>query len=480
MNIFYNSLGTVAHAFGQRYELPIPLFLFVLGGAGIVLLSFLLVLQKKVKKASKSATNQVETPYLAPISKYGTTAGFIILTFIVWAGLTGNQEIAENIVPTFFWLILWIFVPLSCGIVGDWTQPFNPFQSISKLGDNPRLRMLLLNRKQPIDWPSWLGWWPAVLLFFGLASGELIFNQTATLPNVTAGVLLGYFCVSALLGLLFGKAWAERGEVFGVLWSSWGKLGYYRFGAQGVNRFAGGLSAPFEASLSRVSFMLLLLVSVSFDGLLSTPAWSRWQLRLPSSLSAGSLSLKLLLCGVFILLAAVSLAVFTGFAIAVARAGGQRIRPITAFAHLLPSLLPISFGYLLAHNLEYLIVNGQLLFPLIGNPIGKESWPLHLPHPFNDTYEPHIHLLPSAFYWYLAVVVIIIVHIFAVVIAHRYLAGTSSNRHRARRSEYPWIMAMIAYTMISLWLLAQPLVQEKADTKKETTIHMAATISKRQ
>jgi hypothetical protein len=30
----------------------------------------------------------------------------------------------------------------------------------------------------------------------------------------------------------------------------------------------------------------------------------------------------------------------------------------------------------------------------------------------------------------------------------------------ARRSEWPWIVAMVGYTMTSLWLLAQPLVQE--------------------
>ena len=30
----------------------------------------------------------------------------------------------------------------------------------------------------------------------------------------------------------------------------------------------------------------------------------------------------------------------------------------------------------------------------------------------------------------------------------------------ARTSEYPWLVAMVAYTMLSLWLIAQPLVEE--------------------
>jgi hypothetical protein len=29
----------------------------------------------------------------------------------------------------------------------------------------------------------------------------------------------------------------------------------------------------------------------------------------------------------------------------------------------------------------------------------------------------------------------------------------------ARRAEWPWIVAMVGYTMTSLWLLAQPVVQ---------------------
>lgn len=35
-----------ALAFGQRYELPLPLWMFVLGGALIVLVSFMIVLPR--------------------------------------------------------------------------------------------------------------------------------------------------------------------------------------------------------------------------------------------------------------------------------------------------------------------------------------------------------------------------------------------------------------------------------------------------
>jgi len=37
------------------------------------------------------------------------------------------------------------------------------------------------------------------------------------------------------------------------------------------------------------------------------------------------------------------------------------------------------------------------------------------------------------------------------------VAGTEGQ---GRRAEWPWIAAMVGYTMTSLWLLAQPIVQE--------------------
>jgi hypothetical protein len=128
---------------------------------------------------------------------------------------------------------------------------------------------------------------------------------------------------------------------------------------------------------------------------------------------------------------------------------------------LLPSLIPIAFGYEIAHYLQYVLINGQLILPLLGAP-GGEGTNLHLPYPFNDSYEVHAHFLPNGFYWYVDVVVIVVVHIIAVVLAHDFLGRRTEGSPRlARRAEYPWIVAMIAYTSLSLWLLAQPLTASK-------------------
>jgi heme/copper-type cytochrome/quinol oxidase subunit 2 len=449
-----------AHAFGERYELPIPLLLFVLGGAFVVVVSFLLVMSRTVREDEPDLPDGPPAMRIRPI---GAALSFVLLAALVACGLLGSQETAENLLPTVFWLLVWIAVPLSCGLLGDWTRGVNPFAVLGTLADRPALRRRLLGSPEPVGWPRWLGWWPAVALYFLLACGELVFNLTATLPRVTAAGLALYALVSGVAGMLFGQSWLRRGEVFSVLFSTWGKLGYFRFGASGRRGFAGGLVAPFERSPSRVSFVLMLLISVNFDGLLATPGWTQLERRWLGPVAAGTARLESFRVVSFVLVAVVVSVIFGAFATGAVRVGRHGTGPLTALNGLLPSLLPIAFGYLLAHNVQYLLVNAQLLFPLIGNPVGLESWPIHLAYPFNDSYQPNVRLLPSAFYWYVAVAVIVAVHVVAVVLAHRHLGRDDDQQQRARGSELPWLAAMVGYTMVSLWLLAQPLVQEQTE-----------------
>jgi hypothetical protein len=449
-------MPVLAHAFGKRYDLPVPLWLFVFGGALVVFASFLLVLPRAVAPASAGDARLVDrTELRSPAPVRWIIAGLIAIGLMV-CGWIGSQSVAENIVPTFFWLALWIAAPISCGILGDWTRAVNPFAALARACDMPSLRRTLIGDERVIAWPRALGWWPAVVLFFTVACGELIYNSTATLPAVTAWGLLIYALINAVAGLLFGaQAWVGRGELFSVLFATWGRLGWFRFGADGRPGFGGGLRVPFEPHVSRVTFVLLLLMSVTFDGLLSTPAWKT----LRTQIALSGVAFELFETAAFAVLVLVAWAVFGGFAALVRRAGSLERSTLAVLSGLLPSLLPIAFGYLVAHNAEYLAINGQLFIPLLGNPAGISGVKL-LPAPFNDSYEINPNLLPSSVVWYLQVALIIFVHIAAVVLAHRYLTRASPSLVNARHSEWPWIVAMVGYTITSLWLLAQPLVQE--------------------
>lgn len=467
-------LPIVAHAFGKRYDLPVPLWLFVGGGAAVVFLSFLLVLPTAVRPATAMGPHLGERLSLrrAPLR---SVIAWIVLAGLAVIGWIGSQAVAENILPTAFWLLIWIAVPISCGFIGDWTRPVNPFAAVARLTDRDGLRRTLLGTSRRFGWPARLGFWPAVVLYFAVASGELVYNGTATIPSVTATAIAVYFGINALMGLLVGTdAWTARGEVFSVLWSTWGRIGWWRFGGPGRRRFLGGLEVPFEATVSRMTFILLLLMSVTFDGLLSTPGWKSLELKLP--VAPGTVPFLLFETGVFIALVVAAWLVFGAFAAAVRAVGRLEISWMDTVAGLMRSLLPISFGYLVAHNADYLAINGQLLIPLLGNPVGWDGVKL-LPPPFNDSYELNPNILPSAVLWYGEVVLIVLVHIAAVFEAHRFLGRTARTVRDARRSEWPWIIAMVGYTMTSLWLLAQPVVEEttSAASASAATSHVRAT-----
>ncbi len=440
----------LAHAFGARYELPIPLLVFVLGGAAVVAASFVLVLRTRVLPIVGTETDRTA---VRQVPKTAGVPGLVVLALLCWAGLAGSQEVPENILPTLFWVYVWVVLPLLCGIVGDFTSGSNPFGFLAQVGDALRSAA---GRPKPVPWPRRLGWWPAVALAGAGTLAELVFNSATTLPRFIAWLVISYSALCVAMGALFGaRAWRERGELFTVLLSTWGRLGWFRFGAPGTRGFAGGLQAGFERTVSRTVFVLLLLVSISYDGILSTPQWTRFEAHL---VSLGDVHRQETVRSIgFVVLIGALYVVFGSFAFAVAKAG--RIASVAAtLSGLLPSLVPIAFGYLLAHYLQYILINGQLILPLLGAP-GGAGTNLHLPYPFNDSYEVHTKFLPSGFYWYVDVVVIVTVHIIAVVLAHRFLARTEHSPVEARRAEYPWIVAMIGYTSLSLWLLAQPLTQ---------------------
>ena len=132
----------LAHAFGARYDLPVPLYLFVLGGAAVVFASFLLVVRREVAPADGPTTG--DGGYVAPHRPLLGGLGLLLLAFLIYSGIHGSQEIAENILPTMFWLIVWIGVPISCGVLGDWTPWVNPFATLARLVDRDDLRQRLI------------------------------------------------------------------------------------------------------------------------------------------------------------------------------------------------------------------------------------------------------------------------------------------------------------------------------------------------
>lgn len=119
-----------------------------------------------------------------------------------------------------------------------------------------------------------------------------------------------------------------------------------------------------------------------------------------------------------------------------------------------PTLLPIALAYHVAHYLSYLLIAGRVVIPLASDPFGR-GWDL-----FGTAhYQIAVGVVGARFAWYTSVVVIVAGHVLAMYVAHRLALARFSERHTARRSQCPLAALMVGYTMLSLWILAQPIVE---------------------
>ena len=63
--------------------------------------------------------------------------------------------------------------------------------------------------------------------------------------------------------------------------------------------------------------------------------------------------------------------------------------------------------------------------------------------------------------WYTAVVAIVVGHVLAVYVAHVVALREFRGRRAALRSQLPMLVLMVGYTVVSLWIIAQPIVESR-------------------
>ena len=117
------------------------------------------------------------------------------------------------------------------------------------------------------------------------------------------------------------------------------------------------------------------------------------------------------------------------------------------------TLVPIAIGYHLAHYLSFVVSAFQYLIPLISDPLGL-GWDLF----GTALHIVRIGIVDARAIWYASVIAIVLGHVAAVYLAHVMAVRVFGDRRAALRSQYPMLALMLAYTMMSLWIIAQPIV----------------------
>ncbi len=489
-----------AHGFGQRYDLPVPLWLWVTGAALAVGLSFVamgalirgtpgLHAYPRVNLLQWRAGRLLDHPLVTTTAKAITV---LLLVVIVVAGVAGSQNPLRNPAPTLVWVLWWVGFAYISALLGNlwallnpWSTLFGWLEALHEGDDGDGSPGLGLR------YPEALGVWPAVGLFLGFAWIELVFDGPAQPANLA--VLTVVYSLITWAGMaLFGRAvWLARGDPFALAFGVLARFAptevqvidasvcracpldcrdgrgecvncYACFArapaaARRLNLrpFAVGLLRDTKLSASMVAFVVLLLATVTFDGFTATPAWADIQ----SALYAATPTLgyaRLPAIGTLGLVAfpALFLAIYVVVARSIARAGGRPAATADITRAFVLSLVPIAIGYHLAHYFTYLLIQSQLIIPTASDPLAR-GWDLF----GTAAHRPDITVVGARFAWYTAVVAIVVGHIVAVFVAHVTALREFASPGLALRSQYPMLALMVAYTMVSLWIIAQPIVE---------------------
>ena len=426
-----------AHAFGARYDLPLPLELWLAAAGLTVALSFL-VFTLALRRGAGGSSPRLVLLRLHPLALEALRAVSVCVFFVlIAAGLFGTQDPFRNLTPAFVWIVWWIgFIYLSA-LVGDLWTVLNPWKALYPARFGLRREL-----------PAAVGVWPATALLLAFVWIEIVWDGNAVPANI-AWLALGYSVLTWAGMFVFGReAWLRSGEVFTVYFGFLARLapGEVRSGEWYLRPPAAGLLDDRPVSLSEAFFVIVMLATVTFDGLRETPLWAVNDSAWTASATAG---LLLAPC-VFAL-------VILGASALMARLTRGDAHPASALelARLfVPTLLPIALAYHVAHYLSYLLVAGQVVIALASDPFGR-GWDL-----FGSAhYQIAVGIVGARFAWYTSVVVIVLGHVLAMYVAHRLALGRFSTPRAARASQYPLAALMVAYTMVSLWILAQPIVE---------------------
>ena len=481
-----------AHGFGETYDLPLPLWLYLWGAGATVLVSFVPISLLSGRDARSNRTYSYPRFDLLRIGAlrmlldarpliFGLRAVSVALFLsVVLSGLLGAQSVAYNLAPTFVWILWWVGLSFFTAFVGNVWPLLSPWKILFDWTDALARRLrngrgIELREPYPDRW----GVWPAVVLYAAFVWIELVFSGAAV-PRSLAFLILAYSALTWCGMTAFGRhAWQRSGEAFFVYFDLLGRfaptevrarsarwcrrceacaaeengcVGCYECFERASPRERGICVRPPAAGLARpeplptggVAFVILVLAGVAFDGLLDTPLWLEILRLTPVTPTLGLLVTPLLFLGVYL-----------GFVALGRLAGRGGVSFGSLAAAYVYSLVPIAIAYQVAHYYTYLLIQGQAAISLVSDPLGR-GWDLF----GTADYEMKAGVVDAAFVWYSQVAVIVGGHVVAVYLAHLISLRLFGDPRKALRSQYPMVALMILYTISSLWIVSQPIVGE--------------------
>jgi polyferredoxin len=451
--------------------------------------------------ASSPVRRVLRWPPLVFVLRALTVALFLL---IIAAGLFGHQSPAMNVAPLLTWTIWWVGLVFLVLYLGKAWCTVCPWDAIATWVE--RLRFWGPRRDGlglQLRWPSSLrNIWFAVALFVLLTWIELGAGITV-IPRATAWVALGMLGLAVASALIFErKAFCRYaclvGRVSGLyaLFSSTElrasrsetcrscrSLDCYHGNDRGdgcpthqvvrtmdqstyctlclecvrtcphdnvsvrLRPWGADLLGTAHPRRDEAFLSLILLAMTSFHGLTMTPRWAEWNAGLRQLTGLAELTgFSLLMLAALV----APIVLFWGLSALAAR-WSRSGSTWTVFLHYAYALLPIALFYHLAHNAEHFLIEGPKVLALISDPFG---WGWNLFGTARWIMPPLISLEGL---WGLQVLLVLVGHVYGLWISSRITRRLIPERRRAVLGQLPMLAAMVAFSVLSLWLLAQPM-----------------------
>jgi hypothetical protein len=417
-----------------RDPIAVPTWLFLLTGGGVVGVSFLLasfVTDRRLIVSLHDWTRPLPDP--GRLLRGGASVGAVgVLVATVAVGVVGPVTGSRNLAVLVVWVGWWGGYVASTYLIANSWPTLNPFRTVAE-------RLPSLDR----SYPDRLGSWPSVGGLLLLVWVEVA-TPLADDPQLLATVVAGYATVTAAGAVVFGAdRWFDSVDPLARAFRYYGRLAPVGVdGGRPRLRLPGGaLSRTTLDGTDDAAFVVTLLFVTTYDGFVATGPWAS----AARAVVGAGLPPVVVYLGAYLAGAALFYLAYR----AAVRLGRRRADSYLSTAYLArrfaPSLLPIAAGYHLAHNLGSVLVLGPTLAAVTATPLSPPASP------------PQLASLPA---WFggLELALVLLGHLLAVWVAHATAYDVFPSRLQAVRSQYGVTAVMIGYTMLSLWIVAEPYV----------------------